>query len=46
VASVTLPTASASVLGRGTVLWSEDLNDGQEINGVTIRDPFRGSTGT
>lgn len=30
---------SASELGC-TVLWSEDLNSGQRINGVEIRNPF------
>jgi len=31
---------SASALGC-TVVWSEDLNDGQEIAGVIVRNPFR-----
>lgn len=31
---------SASVLGCGTV-WSEDLNDGQRIAGVTVHNPFK-----
>lgn len=31
---------SAGVLGCTTV-WSEDLNHGQQINGITIRNPFR-----
>lgn len=31
---------SAGVLGCTTV-WSEDLDHGQQINGVTIRNPFR-----
>lgn len=31
---------SASALGCA-VLWSEDLNDGLEIAGVTVRNPFR-----
>lgn len=30
---------SAAALGCAT-LWSEDLNDGQQIAGVTIRNPF------
>ncbi len=30
---------SAAVLGCET-LWSQDLNDGQQIAGVTVRDPF------
>lgn len=32
---------SANALGCA-LLWSEDLNDGQQIDGVTIRNPFRG----
>lgn len=31
---------SASALGCA-VVWSEDLNDGQKIAGVTVRNPFR-----
>lgn len=31
---------SAAALGCET-LWSEDLNDGQRIAGVTIRNPFK-----
>ena len=31
---------SATALGCAT-LWSEDLNDGQTIAGVTVRNPFR-----
>lgn len=31
---------SASALGCA-VVWSEDLNDGQQIAGVTVRNPFR-----
>jgi predicted nucleic acid-binding protein len=31
---------SAGALGC-TVVWSEDLNDGQRIGGVTVRNPFR-----
>lgn len=31
---------AARSLGCG-VLWSEDLNDGQEIDGVVVRNPFR-----
>jgi predicted nucleic acid-binding protein len=27
--------------GEATVLWSEDLNDGQEYDGVTVRNPFK-----
>jgi predicted nucleic acid-binding protein len=27
---------------RGPVLYAEDLNDGQEIPGVRIRNPFAG----
>ncbi|HET7388465.1 MAG TPA: PIN domain-containing protein [Nocardioidaceae bacterium] len=30
---------SAQAMGCGT-LWSEDLNDGQRVGGVTIRNPF------
>jgi predicted nucleic acid-binding protein len=26
-----------------SVLWSEDLNDGQVYDGVVVRNPFRGS---
>ncbi len=26
---------------NATVLWSEDLNDGQDYGGVVVRDPFR-----
>ncbi len=33
---------SASVLGC-SLLWSEDLNDGQQISGVTVRNPFSGT---
>ncbi|MEX0658891.1 MAG: PIN domain-containing protein [Egibacteraceae bacterium] len=32
---------SAAALGCAT-LWSEDLNDGQVVAGVTVRNPFRG----
>ncbi|MDQ3152193.1 MAG: PIN domain-containing protein [Actinomycetota bacterium] len=31
---------SAGALGCQT-LWSEDLNDGQRISGVTVRNPFQ-----
>lgn len=31
---------SADALGC-TILWSDDLNDGQRIAGVTIRNPFK-----
>ena len=31
---------SAARLGC-TVLWSEDLADGQDYDGVMVRDPFR-----
>lgn len=31
----------AAIKGGATVLLSEDLNDGQEIEGVTVRNPFR-----
>jgi predicted nucleic acid-binding protein len=24
------------------ILWSEDLNDGQDYEGVVVRNPFRG----
>jgi predicted nucleic acid-binding protein len=26
-----------------TTLWTEDLNDGQRYDGVTVRNPFQGS---
>jgi len=26
------------------ILWSEDLNDGQDYGGVVVHDPFREST--
>ncbi|MBQ9539140.1 MAG: hypothetical protein IJU95_07700 [Treponema sp.] len=31
---------SAAVSAGCTVLYSEDLNDGQIIHGVTVRNPF------
>lgn len=31
----------AALALEATTLWSEDLNDGQTIEGVTIRNPFR-----
>ena len=27
------------------LIWSEDLNDGQQYDGVTVRNPFRAATG-
>jgi predicted nucleic acid-binding protein len=27
---------------EASVLWSEDLNDGQDYDGVVVRNPFRG----
>ena len=30
----------AAVALEATTLWTEDLNDGQKIEGVTIRNPF------
>lgn len=31
---------AAAVHGGATILYSEDMHDGQEISGVTIRNPF------
>ena len=33
-------TLEAAIKGGATVLISEDLQDGQEISGVTIKNPF------
>jgi predicted nucleic acid-binding protein len=33
---------AAAVLAQCGTLYSEDLNDGQRIDGVTIRNPFAG----
>ena len=38
--------AAAQLIARlwdtGALLWTDDLNDGQLIGGVRIRDPFAG----
>jgi predicted nucleic acid-binding protein len=31
----------AAIAGGATTLYSEDLQDGLEIDGLTIRNPFR-----
>jgi predicted nucleic acid-binding protein len=31
----------AAVVQEASVLWSEDLSDGQEYEGVVVRNPFR-----
>jgi predicted nucleic acid-binding protein len=36
---------SAEALGCA-ILWSEDLNDGQRVGGVTVRNPFGDGGGT
>jgi predicted nucleic acid-binding protein len=33
---------AASVLGNCTTLFSEDMHDGLVIDGLTVRNPFRG----
>ncbi len=36
-------TVAAAVMAKCAVLYSEDMQDGQVIDGVTIRNPFAGA---
>jgi predicted nucleic acid-binding protein len=37
---------TAAGKAQATVLWTEDLNDGQVYDGVAVRNPFRRAAGT